>query len=278
MRLIQASRIWEGHPAADGGSWPRLALLASLAGIFMASAWTTAGWSLAMAGMGGIPMPGGWMMSMMWLPICGWSWPGLAASFLAMWSIMMAAMMLPGLTPVLWRHHEALIRMRRPHPGRLVASIGLGYLLVWAVIGCVVFVSSAAFASMAVKLPALAHATPLLAGLVLALAGAWQLSPWKTRRLRCWRRWPKIKFAGRRPMLAALREGLRLGAHCAINCAGLTAVLLATGIMDLHIMAAVTVATLVERLAPDGVLAARLIGTAIIGSALVLVAHATGLA
>jgi hypothetical protein len=48
---------------------------------------------------GGMPMPGGWMMSMMWRPMCGQTWSVVAASFLGMWSVMMVAMMLPSLVP-----------------------------------------------------------------------------------------------------------------------------------------------------------------------------------
>ena len=46
-------------------------------------------------------MPGGWSMSMAWMRMPGQTWPGAAASFLAMWAVMMVAMMLPSLVPML---------------------------------------------------------------------------------------------------------------------------------------------------------------------------------
>ena len=67
---------------------------------------------------------------------------------------------------------------------------------------------------------------------------------------------------------------MRLGTHCSLNSAGLTTILLATGLMDLRIMAAVTMAITFERLAPNGTLAARLIGGATSVSALILIAKA----
>ncbi len=55
-----------------------------------------------------LPMPGGWSMSMMWMPMCGQTWPRVAASFVGMRIAMMTAMMLPSVAPVLWRYREAL--------------------------------------------------------------------------------------------------------------------------------------------------------------------------
>ena len=55
----------------------------------------------SMSAMGGMPMPGGWTMSMPWMRMPGQSWPAAAASFLGMWIVMMAAMMLPSLVPML---------------------------------------------------------------------------------------------------------------------------------------------------------------------------------
>ena len=59
---------------------------------------------LVMSAMGGMTMPGGWTMSMMWMRMPGLTWPGTAASFLGMWVVMMVAMMLPSLAPMLWRY------------------------------------------------------------------------------------------------------------------------------------------------------------------------------
>ena len=58
--------------------------------------------------MDGMPMPGGWTMSMTWMRMPGQTWPGAAASFLGMWIVMMVAMMLPSLVPMLWRYRKAV--------------------------------------------------------------------------------------------------------------------------------------------------------------------------
>ncbi|WP_454817950.1 copper chaperone [Labrys neptuniae] len=272
MSLIHASRIWNS-PAHDGAGWiSRLAFVGCLGLAFALGTAIMLEWSLAMAGMGEIPMPGNWTMSMMWLPICGQSWPGLALSFLAMWLAMMAAMMLPSLSPVLWRRREALVAAGKRRPGHLIALIGVGYLSVWALVGCLVFLCSATFAVACAKLPELSRTVPLAAGLIVLLAGAWQFTPWKAHQLACWHGMPANRVE--RPAHAALLDGLRLGAHCSLNSVGLTTILLMTGMMDLRIMAAVTAAISFERLAPNGPLAARLIGGVIIAAALILIVKA----
>ena len=72
----------------------------------------------------------------------------------------------------------------------------------------------------------------------------------------------------------AWRHGLRLGLHCGYCCAGLTAILLVTGIMDLHAMAVVTAAITAERIAPTGKRAARATGAIAVGAGLFLLARA----
>src|ERR1700674_3905070 len=77
---------------------------------FAASAAVTIVWCASMSAMGEMPMPGGWTMSMAWMPMCGPTWPGAAASFFGMWVVMMVAMMLPSLVPMLWRYRQAVGR------------------------------------------------------------------------------------------------------------------------------------------------------------------------
>ena len=52
------------------------------------------------------------------------------------------------------------------------------------------------------------------------------------------------------------------------SCAGLMAILLVIGVMDLRAMAAVTAAITVERFAPNGVRVARAIGAVGVGAGL----------
>src|SRR6187431_2230208 len=76
--------------------------------LFVVSAAVTIIWCESMSGMGGMPMPGGWTMSMAWMRMPGQTWAGAAAAFLGMWVVMMVAMMLPALIPMLRRYRAAV--------------------------------------------------------------------------------------------------------------------------------------------------------------------------
>ncbi len=75
----------------------------------------------------------------------------------------------------------------------------------------------------------------------------------------------------------AWRHGLRLGLHCCYCCAGLMAILLVVGVMDLRAMAVVAAAITVERLAPAGERVARVTGVVAVGLGLFLIARAAAL-
>ncbi len=76
--------------------------------LFATSATVTIVWGSSMAAMGGMPMPGGWTMSMAWMRMPGQSFAYMAMSFLGMWVVMMMAMMLPSLVPMLRRYREVI--------------------------------------------------------------------------------------------------------------------------------------------------------------------------
>jgi len=228
-----------------------------------------------MFAMGEMSMPGGWTMSMVWMRMPGQTWPGAAASFLVMWTVMMVAMMLPSLLPMLWRYRQA-VRLRAGPYGR-TALVGVGYFFVWTVFGMAAFPLGAAVATVAMQQPALARAVPIAAGVVVVLGGALQFTAWKARLLSCCREMP----GHGRPLPAdagtAWRHGLRLGLQCSQCCAGLMAILLVVGVMDLRAMAVVGAAISAERLAPAGERVARAIGGVVVAAGLILIARSVRL-
>jgi predicted metal-binding membrane protein len=237
--------------------------------LFAASATLTIGGGASMASMGELPMPGGWTLSMAWMPMCGRTWPDVATAFVGMWLAMMTAMMLPAVLPTLWRCREAADRSGQSQPDRLTALVGTGYFAVWIVLGIAVFAFGAAFAAIAMRWPTLARAVPIAAGVVVLAAGLLQFTAWKARHLACCRAAPVTP-----PEIAnAWRHGLRIGLHCSCSCAGPMAILLVGGIMDLRVMALVTVAITVERLAHDGRRAARISGTVFTAAGLLMMAR-----
>jgi len=225
----------------------------------------------SMSAMREMPMPGGWTMSMMWMRMPEQTWLGAALSFLSMWTAMMVAMMLPSLTPVLLRHRQALASTGETRP--LNALVGLGYFFVWIALGIAAFPLGVALAAMEMQLPALARGVPIAVGGVVLIAGALQFTAWKAHQLACCRaashghRWPA-------DAREAWAYGLRLGLRCCYCCAGPTAILLVSGVMNLGAMAVVTALITAERLAPAGERVARVTGALVIGVGLFLIARA----
>ena len=245
--------------------------------LFAASATMTIVWCASMSAMGEMPMPGGWTMSMAWMRMPGQTWLDAAASVLGMWVVMMVAMMLPLLVPMLWRYRQTIGRTRETSLGPLTALVGVGYFFVWTVFGMAAFPLGAALAAVEMQQPALARAVPIAVGVLVLIAGALQFTGWKAHHLACCRGAPRRSRMLPPDAGAAWRHGLRLGLHCSCCCAGLMAILLVTGVMDLRSMAVVMAAISVERLAPAGERAARAIGAVVVGAGLLLIARAAAL-
>jgi predicted metal-binding membrane protein len=133
---------------------------------------------------------------------------GAVAAGMPGWMLMAAAMMVPAVWPVAWRVGTGSLRRRRH---RAVAELLAAYLLVWAAVG-------------AVTLAVLSVAVPPLA-LVLAVAAAWQLTPWhRACAVACHRATP-LPPTGRAAVRGTTRYGLRLGLACAGSCWALMAVM-----------------------------------------------------
>jgi len=224
---------------------------------------------------GGMPMPGGWNMSMAWMRMPGQTWLGAAASFMAMWIVMMMAMMLPSLASMLSGYRRCLgpdVRGR----DRLTALAGAGYFIVWAVFGAAAYPLGVGLAAAEMTWPALARSVPLATGVVLVLAGCVQWTAWKARHLGHCR---DARACGGSPspdVRSAWRHGLRLGRHCSLCCSGFIVALLVTGVMDLRAMVLSTAAITAERLVPRPERVARATGLLVVAGGALVIARALG--
>ena len=168
--------------------------------------------------------------------------------FLGLWVVMMAAMMLPSVAPVaiLWTR---LITGASAGSGRAVrmASFLTGYLLAWAAVGAVAF---AALAGTGRLITASPTAVKWLGAAIFVTAGMYQLTPWKDWCLRRCRSpiGALMYYLGFKGHSRDLRVGLHHGATCAGCCWGLMIVLIAVGVMNVAVMAALAVVILVEKL------------------------------
>ena len=244
----------------------------------MGSAATTLAWHAFPSPLDALPLCSGRAASPLWTRLPGQTWLGAAASFLAMWGVMMMAMMLPSLMPVLWRYRCAVRQAGGPCGDRLALRAGAGYFFVWMALGATLYPLGALWGAMRQHISALGNVDPFAVGAVVLLAGAIQSSRWKARHMTHCRHAPDAADTLPANASAAWKLGLRLGKHCVCSCTGLTLMLLAMGAMNVGVMAVVTAIITIERLAPQGQRLARASGLGMVATALFLLAQARPLA
>lgn len=236
----------------------RRTFLGLSAGLFAASLAVSVVWRRAMAAASEPPC--GWTAMIGWAPMPGQSVHAVAASFLGMWTVMMVAMMMPSLLPVLWRYRLRIGRAGTGQAGVLAALVGLGYFLAWSMLGLVALPLTLALGALATRLPMPGRDIPVVLGTVVAAAGALQFTPWKVRHLAHCRAVSARDCVPSAHAVEALGAGLYLGRHCIASCAGAAAIVVATGAMDLAVMAVVTSAITLERWVPNGARTVQCLG------------------
>ena len=214
---------------------------------------------------GGMPMPGHWTMSMMWMVMLGQTQFEAFLMFVAMWLAMMVAMMLPSAFPMLLLYHRAVAFRGQSRVGALTFALAAGYFFAWVLFGVLAYVGGKAVTAAAMTWPAVSRLIPLTAGAALVLAGAYQLTPLKSACLKHCRD-PLLLIAhhlhgGWR---GAFRLGLHHGAFCAGCCWGLMLIQFVLGVMNLVVMVAVAAIIALEKVLARGELAARITGVAAI--------------
>jgi predicted metal-binding membrane protein len=223
--------------------------------VFLTSVIATYAMHMSMSSMSELPMPGGWMLSSTFTPMCGRTWLRAAAAFIGMWIAMMTAMMLPSFAPLLWRYRV----MREGAGVRLSWSMVAGYAFVWAMTGVAAFAFGAIFTGIVMNTPAIARCVPFASGVVVLLAGVLQCSKRRARLL------ARCRHVSRSAdTRAAWLDGVRHGLHCVACCAGLTATLFVFGVMDLRAMTLITLAITAERLLPSFRRVSQVIGVVLL--------------
>ncbi|HEX6469103.1 MAG TPA: DUF2182 domain-containing protein [Streptosporangiaceae bacterium] len=174
------------------------ALVATLG--FAAACWVAAAWQMDGMDMGAATRPGSF-------------WP-----FAAVWTTMMAAMMLPGAAPAVAR------RARVNGTARAALPFAGSYLAIWALAGVAAYALDRPHGSLA-------------AGAVVIAAGGYELTP--------------VKRHFRRLCREGAGSGLRFGLCCAGSSIGLMAVLVALDVMSLPWMSVIAVLACAQKLLPE---------------------------
>lgn len=234
------------------------------------------GWLLSGAGTGMAPRLALWpqtgareaMPGMVMEPATAWSASRFAVT-LAMWWVMMAAMMLPSAAPMILLFARAAgTTAPRPTTGAFLA----GYLAIWGLFALAATVLQWLFGRLDWLAPLSMTLTSrqLDAGLLL-LAGLYQLTPFKNACLsRCRDPARFLSQHYRQGRLGAWRMGLEHGAFCLGCCWLLMALLFVGGVMNVAWIAFLTVLVALEKLVPHGRLIAWGSGLALIAGAILL--------
>jgi predicted metal-binding membrane protein len=192
-------------------------------------------------------------------------------SFVGMWTVMMAAMMLPSL----WPAARAIDATRRAAQRKFAVTLLFiaGYLMAWSAVGPAAYLAMGLLQNI---LP-LGSVASLRGGAILLLvAGAYQLTPFKESCLRKCNS-PDVRIASEERMrqvggLATLSGGLAQGAYCLGSSWPLMLVLLLLGMMNLAWMGAVALMILLEKALPRGQAISKAVGIVLIALGIILIA------
>jgi predicted metal-binding membrane protein len=199
------------------------------------------------------------------------TWYGAAAGYLGMWMAMMLPMMLPSLFPMLSRYRRSVRGAEGIHLHGLTALVGLGYFVIWAVVGVAVYGVGGGVMAVEMRWGTVERWLPVATGVALLAAGGVQITSWKARQLSICREGSACDSASVPTARGAWGHGLTLGVRCSLCCGGLMLALLAIGMMDLFAMVAVTLAISAERLTPVPLRVARAVGVAILAVGVVTI-------
>ena len=196
-----------------------------------------------------------------------------APIFLAIWVVMMAAMMLPSAAPMILMF-DAIQAGRSRHGRSFVPTwvfVG-GYLAVWAGFGVVAYATALLVGSLSDSSADLAMIAPRVGGAVIVAAGLYQLTPLKRACLsKCRTPTQFVLSSWRDGLLGTFRMGLGHGVYCLGCCWLLFVILFPLGIMNVAAMAVVALLVLAEKTLPVGRRISELVGVVLVAVGLVIV-------
>jgi predicted metal-binding membrane protein len=165
---------------------------------------------------------------------------GSFAFFVGVWTLMMAAMMLPGAAPAVFSHVQNGGRVRA------IPLFLTSYLAVWTLAGMVIYALYRPHGSVA-------------AGVLAIGAGIYEFTPLKQR--------------ARQRARQGVRSGLGFGLCCFGSSIGLMVMLVALGAMSVAWMSIVAVLVLAQKLLPTRAMVDVPLAMAIIGLGVLILVH-----
>jgi predicted metal-binding membrane protein len=189
-----------------------------------------------------------------------------AAVFIALWIVMMVAVMFPSAAPM-------ILMFARIHNGKKERGenfvptwiFALSYLLVWSATGIVAYGVAAGADALADESGWLMDNAAYFGGALLIAAGVYQLTPLKDVCLsKCRTPMAFVLSAWRDGYGGAFRMGIEHGVYCIGCCWLLFLILFPLGMMNVAVLALVTLLIFAEKSLPIGRTVARLAAAALI--------------
>jgi predicted metal-binding membrane protein len=217
----------------------------------------------------------GWLMQATPLAPATWTLSYWLIAFF-MWASMMVAMMLPSASPMVLLYARVVRRAesegRAMRASAAVTAFASGYVAVWILFSGLAVALQWGLEGMGAMTVMMGSRITLLSGGLLIAAGLYQLSPLKVACLRHCRAPASFLTAHWRPgVFGAWRMGLLHGTYCVGCCAILMLLLFVGGIMNLVWIAGLTLFVAIEKLAPFGLAAAKVMAVALVAAGAALV-------
>jgi len=189
-----------------------------------------------------------------------------ALLFIAIWIVMMVAMMFPTSAPMILMFAKIYASKRQQERPFVPTWVFVSaYLLVWSLCGVVAYFLAVGIEKLAAQSMWLMENAARLGGIVLVLAGLYQLSPLKHICLsKCRTPLQFILTSWHDGYGGAFRMGLEHGAYCLGCCWFLFVLLFPLGIMNIAVMALLTVLIYAEKSFSTGRQISQLAGVGLI--------------
>jgi predicted metal-binding membrane protein len=195
-----------------------------------------------------------WQSNMMSTHAMGLTMGMSGLMFMAVWIVMMIAMMFPTATPMILIFSKISQNRRQQERSFVPTWVFVSaYLLIWSLCGVVAYLLVVLIEKLAVQSMWLMENAARLGGVVLLVAGLYQLSPLKDICLsKCRTPFQFILSSWHDGYSGAFHMGLEHGAYCLGCCWLLFVILFLLGIMNLAVMALLTGLIFAEKALPIG--------------------------
>jgi predicted metal-binding membrane protein len=185
---------------------------------------------------------------------------------LAMWAVMMVAMMVPTAAPMTLMYAAVARKAAAQHSPLAPTFVFVtGYVTMWTIFSVVATIAQHALDRAALLSPTMVSTSARFGAALLIAAGIYQLTPLKNACLEnCRAPAHFMSRYWRAGGLGAFRMGLRLGVYCVGCCWILMALLFVGGVMNLLWIAVIAIFVLLEKTIPFGDVGGKVIGATMI--------------